>query len=104
MIYSRHKEDAGRDRRVSSRNGVCSCLVQSGPAVVSSFLNGVLVLSVRKGWLWKIFLIQEIRSHVVNLVSRTVSAYYLPKRPIAPSLGLSPDKRNKRDLGEQTDL
>lgn len=96
MIYSRHKEDAGRDRRVSSRKW--GLLLPSAEWACCGFFFSK----------WSACLVSkeevavELRSHVVNLV-RTVSAYYLPKRPIAPSLDFSPDKMNKRDLGEQTD-
>lgn len=97
MIYSRHKEDAGRDRGVSSRRwGLL--LPSAERACCAFFFSRWSACLVRKEGV-----LVELRSHGVNLVSRTVSAYYLLKRPIAPSLGLSPDKRNKRDLGEQTD-
>lgn len=93
MIYSRHKEDAGRDRRVSSRNrGLC----MPSAEVVSSFLSEVVILSVGKRWLWRIFFIQELRNHVVNPVHKTVLVSYLYPRGLSLDLvGLFAGERNR---------
>lgn len=92
MIYSRHTEDAGRDRRVSSmKEGLCMSAAEWACVSFSSKWSGYLVS--RDGVVEEI---QELRKYV-NLVSKIVSVSYLYLRVLSPvflSLGLSPGERN----------